>query len=77
MATPDTRIFADLMKLSLAMKAYEELGGDPKGLDKAETILKRYKGEFDAMVDTMIEPLLEEGLPIFLRSYSDQALSSS
>lgn len=63
MATPDTRIFADLMKLSLAMKAYEELGGDPKGLDKAETILKRYKGEFDAMVDTMIEPLLEEGLP--------------
>ena len=63
MATPETRIFADLMKLSLAMKAYEELGGDPKGLDKAETILKRYKGEFDAMVDTMIEPLLEEGLP--------------
>lgn len=63
MATPDTRIFADLMKLSLAMKAYEELGGDPKGLKKAETILKRYKGEFDAMVDTMIEPLLEEGLP--------------
>lgn len=63
MATPETRIFADLMKLSLAMKAYEELGGDPKGLDKAETILRRYKGEFDAMVDTMIEPLLEEGLP--------------
>ena len=51
------------MKLSLAMKAYEGLGGDPKGLDKAETILRRYKGEFDAMVDTMIEPLLEEGLP--------------
>lgn len=63
MATPDTRIFADLMKLSLAMRAYQELGGDPKGLKKAESILKRYKGEFDAMVDTMIEPLLEEGLP--------------
>ena len=63
MATPDTRIYADLMKLSLAMKAYEELGGDPKGLKKAETILRRYKGEFDSMVDTMIEPLLEEGLP--------------
>ncbi|MBT5638201.1 MAG: ATP-dependent helicase [Candidatus Peribacter sp.] len=57
-----TRIYADLMKLSLAMKSYQELGGDAKGLKKAETILKRYKGEFDAMVDTMIEPLLEEGL---------------
>jgi superfamily I DNA/RNA helicase len=58
-----TRIYADLMKLSLAMKSYQELGGDAKGLKKAETILKRYKSQFDAMVDTMIEPLLEEGLP--------------
>ena len=62
MAAPDTRIFADLIKLSLAMKAYQDLGGDPKGLLKAEDILKRYKSNFDAMVDTMIEPLLEEGL---------------
>ena len=62
MSSTETRIYADLMKLSLAMKSYQELGGDAKGLKKAETILKRYKGEFEAMVDTMIEPLLEEGL---------------
>lgn len=62
MAMPESRIYADLMKLSLAMKAYQDVGGDPKGIKKAQEILKRYKGEFDAMVDTMIEPLLEEGL---------------
>lgn len=77
MATPNTRIYADLMKLSLAMKAYEELGGDPKGLDKAEVILKRYKGEFDSMVDTMIEPLLEEGLPGLPTSSIQTKLSQS
>lgn len=63
MSAPITRIYADLMKLSLAMKVYVELGGDPKGLAKADAILKRYKVEYDGMVDTMIEPLLEEGLP--------------
>lgn len=62
MATPKTRVYADLIKLSLALKAYQDLDGDPKGLRKAEEILKRYKGDFDDMVDTMIEPLLEGGL---------------
>ena len=60
--TPQTRMFADLIKLSLAMKSFQDLGGEEKILKKGGQVLKRYKSDFESMINQMIVPLLEEGL---------------
>ena len=57
-----TRMYADLIKLSLAMKAFDDLGGDTKILRKADQLVKRYKEQFEEMLENMIDPLLEDGL---------------
>lgn len=57
-----TRMYADLIKLSLAMKAFDDLGGEIQTLKKADQLIKRYKEQFVEMLENMIDPLLEEGL---------------
>jgi superfamily I DNA/RNA helicase len=57
------RIYADLIKLSLAMASFTESGGNTGHLKKGEQILKRYKSDFEDMINLMILPLLNEGLP--------------
>jgi superfamily I DNA/RNA helicase len=62
-ALPESRNHVDLMCLVLAMKEFKALGGDKKHLEAGVKLVKKFPDVFKAMVDNLIEPLVEKNLP--------------